>query len=129
MHDGSINLACGPVGVPNHAPIPLLALYLKTSPRSIVSAQVAAQPIREGHYVDPASAEVEEDYVLDPHDPARGGERPAGLHRGARRRLLADLPALLLAASASSAGPSGGARAHERKADRAPLFEAGAQVA
>ena len=25
-------LRCGPVGVPNHAPIPLLALYLRTSP-------------------------------------------------------------------------------------------------
>ncbi len=69
VHDGSINLACGPVGVPNHAPVPLLALYLKTSPRNIVSAQVAAPPSREGQYVDPASAEVEEDYVLDPHDP------------------------------------------------------------
>ena len=32
--DGSITLRCGPVGVPNHAPIPLLALYLKTSPQN-----------------------------------------------------------------------------------------------
>jgi len=69
VHAGSINLACGPVGVPNHAPIPLLALYLHTSPRNIVSAQVSSQPISEGQYVDPASREVEEDYVLDPHDP------------------------------------------------------------
>ena len=40
----SINLRCGPVGVPNHAPIPLLALYLKTSPENIVSAQVGRSP-------------------------------------------------------------------------------------
>jgi hypothetical protein len=67
VKDGSITLRCGPVGVPNHAPIPLLALYLKTSPRNIVNAQVGQ--ITSGTYVDPASKEVEEDYVLDPHDP------------------------------------------------------------
>jgi hypothetical protein len=65
----SITLRCGPVGVPNHAPVPLLALYLKTSPANIQSAQVRARPILFGQYVDPASREVEEDYVLDPHDP------------------------------------------------------------
>ena len=62
-----ITLRCGPVGVPNHAPIPLLALYLKTSPAKVVSAQVT--PISAGEYLDPASREVERDYVLDPHDP------------------------------------------------------------
>jgi hypothetical protein len=62
-----ITLRCGPVGVPNHAPIPLLALYLKTSPAKVVSAQVTA--ISAGEYLDPASREVERDYVLDPHDP------------------------------------------------------------
>jgi hypothetical protein len=67
VDDRSITLRCGPVGVPNHAPIPLLALYLKTSPQSIVSAQVRS--ISSGEYLDPASKEVEEDYVLDPHDP------------------------------------------------------------
>jgi hypothetical protein len=67
VEDHAITLDCGPVGVPNHAPVPLLALYLKTSPREIVSAQVSA--ISSGVYVDPASREVEADYVLDPHDP------------------------------------------------------------
>jgi hypothetical protein len=67
VHDHSITLLCGPVGVPNHAPIPLLALYLHTSPRNVVSAQ--SKQISAGQYVDPASKEVEEDYVLDPHDP------------------------------------------------------------
>jgi hypothetical protein len=76
VHDGSINLRCGPVGVPNHAPVPLLALFLKTSPVRVISAQVGA--ISYGQYVDPASKEVEEDYVLDPHDPHRPVNVPPG---------------------------------------------------
>jgi hypothetical protein len=67
VEDRSISLRCGPVGVPNHAPIPLLALYLRTSPANIVSAQV--RPIASGEYLDPASQEVEQIYVLDQHDP------------------------------------------------------------
>jgi hypothetical protein len=63
----AINLRCGPIGVPNHAPVPLLALYLETSPRNIVSPEVGH--IATGIYVDPASKEVEEDYVLDKRDP------------------------------------------------------------
>jgi hypothetical protein len=76
VEDGSITRHCEPVGVPNHAPIPLLALYLRTSPRKIVSAE--AGPIAHGSYVDPASKEVEEDYVLDPHDPHLPVEVPPG---------------------------------------------------
>lgn len=76
VQDGSINLRCGPVGVPNHAPVPLLALYLQTSPANVISAQVGA--ISSGQYVDPASKEVEEDYVLDPHDPHRPVNVPPG---------------------------------------------------
>jgi hypothetical protein len=72
----AINLRCGPVGVPNHAPIPLLALYLKSSPRNIVSLQVGH--ISAGIYVDPASREVEADYVLDPHDPRQPVTVPPG---------------------------------------------------
>jgi hypothetical protein len=67
VSDHAITRRCEPVGVPNHAPIPLLALYLQTSPRKIVSAE--ATQINSGTYVDPASKEVEDDYVLDPHDP------------------------------------------------------------
>jgi hypothetical protein len=67
VDDRSITLRCGPVGVPNHAPIPLLALYLKTSPVDVISAQV--NKISSGEYLEPASKEVEESYVLDPHDP------------------------------------------------------------
>jgi hypothetical protein len=67
VSDHAITRSCEPVGVPNHAPIPLLALYLETSPRNVVSAEV--NPIASGTYVDPASKEVEEDYILDAHDP------------------------------------------------------------
>ncbi len=67
VDDGAITLRCGRVGVPNHAPIPLLALYLKTSPENVLSAQV--KPISSGTYLDPANTEVEQDYVLDPRDP------------------------------------------------------------
>jgi hypothetical protein len=63
----SIALECGPVEVSNHAPIPLLALYLKTSPANVVSGEV--KRIHYGQYVDPASKEVEVEYVLDPNDP------------------------------------------------------------
>jgi hypothetical protein len=67
VNDRSITLACGPVEVSNHAPIPLLALYLKTSPANVVSGEVRRIPY--GQYVDPASREVEVEYVLDPDDP------------------------------------------------------------
>ena len=38
---GAIAPACGPVAVPNHRPVPLLALWLDRPPREIVSAQLA----------------------------------------------------------------------------------------
>jgi hypothetical protein len=76
VDDGAITLRCGPVGVPNHAPIPLLALYLKTSPANIRSAQVGS--ISRGVYVDPASREVEADYVLDRRDPHQAVTVPPG---------------------------------------------------
>jgi len=84
VRSGSITLRCGPVGVPNHAPIPLLALYMKTSPRNIVSPESGR--IADGVYVDPASREVEEDYVLDKHDPHQRTSVPAGFREvGANR--------------------------------------------
>jgi hypothetical protein len=84
VDDHALNLRCGPVGVPNHAPIPLLALYLKASPARIVSAQVAQ--VGKGQYVDPASREVQESYVLDPHDPHVAVGVPAGFSRVADNR-------------------------------------------
>jgi hypothetical protein len=76
VDDEAINLRCGPVAVPNHAPIPLLALYLKTSPRNIVSLQVGH--IAHGVYVDPTSRAVEQDYVLDRNDPHEAVAVPPG---------------------------------------------------
>jgi hypothetical protein len=76
VDERAINLRCGPVGVPNHAPIPLLALYLKTSPANVISAQVGF--ITRGVYLDPASREVELDYVLDPRDPHVAVSVPPG---------------------------------------------------
>jgi hypothetical protein len=76
VDNGAITLRCGPVGVPNHAPVPLLALYLKTSPVNIRSAQVRS--ISSGVYVDPASREVEADYVLDKRDPHQPVTVPPG---------------------------------------------------
>jgi hypothetical protein len=76
VHSRTIALRCGPVGVPNHAPIPLLALYLKTSPSRVQSAEAA--PIRAGVYVDPASQDVEREYILDPKDPHSAVSIPPG---------------------------------------------------
>jgi hypothetical protein len=73
---GALSLRCGPIGVPNHAPIPLLALHLKTSPANVISAQV--KTIRTGEYLDPASREVEQSYVLDPRDPHLPVSLPPG---------------------------------------------------
>jgi hypothetical protein len=84
VDDGAINLRCGPVGVPNHAPVPLLALYLQTSPRNIVSPE--AGHIAYGIYVDPASKEVEADYVLDSKDPVEPVSVPPGFTASATNR-------------------------------------------
>ena len=63
----AITLRCGPVGVPNHRPVPLLALLLGSRPGAIADAQV--RRIDSGVYVDPATARVRSLYTLDPHDP------------------------------------------------------------
>jgi hypothetical protein len=64
----TVSLRCGPIGVPNHRPIPLLALRLQTSPANIHSAEV--QRIARGIYLDPATRAVERDFILDLLDPA-----------------------------------------------------------
>jgi hypothetical protein len=63
VDDGSISSRCEPVGVPNHAPIPLLALWLDSDPATVVSAQ--QRTLTRGTYVAPATAEVRRDYILD----------------------------------------------------------------
>ncbi len=66
---GPLRRACGPVAVPNHRLVPLLALWLERPAREIVSAQLARP--RSGFYVAPASPAVERDFTLDPNDPRR----------------------------------------------------------
>jgi hypothetical protein len=84
VKDHAVNLRCGPVGVPNHAPVPLLALYLETSPRNVVSPE--AGHITHGVYVDPASKEIERDYVLDRRDPVEPVNVPPGFTESATNR-------------------------------------------
>lgn len=66
---GAIRRSCGPVAVPNHRPVPLLALWLERPAAEIVSAQLSRP--RVGTYVAPASARVERNFTLDPNDPRR----------------------------------------------------------
>jgi hypothetical protein len=94
VRNHSITLRCGPVGVPNHAPVPLLALYLKTSPANIVSPE--AGHIAYGDYLDPADAEIEQDYVLDRHDPVEHTSIPprfAEVHANRSWRVFQRCPA------------------------------------
>jgi hypothetical protein len=84
VDDHALSLRCGPIGVPNHAPVPLLALHLKASPARVLNGQV--QSIRTGEYVDPASREVEQSYVLDPHDPHVPVSVPPGFVEAAANR-------------------------------------------
>jgi hypothetical protein len=73
---------CAPITVPNHRPVPLLALWLDVAPRTVVSAQ-EERPAR-GTWVTPATPAVARDYVLDPRDldkrivPPPPGFAPAG---------------------------------------------------
>jgi hypothetical protein len=81
---GAIRARCEPIGVPNHAPIPLLAMWLRGDPGDVVSAQQRA--IARGTYLEAADREAREDYVLDRSERthrvsvprgfvARGGDR------------------------------------------------------
>jgi hypothetical protein len=63
---GAIAPSCAPVTVPNHRPVPLLALQLDVRPRAVVSAQ-ERRPAR-GTWVEPATGAVARDYILDPRD-------------------------------------------------------------
>ncbi len=76
---------CAPVGVPNHRPIPLLALWLDVSPGRIVSLQ--ERTIALGEYVRPATAGVARDYILDPRDRDRAiAPPPPGFTRAGGNR-------------------------------------------
>jgi hypothetical protein len=57
---------CTPITVPNHRPVPLLALWLDVDPQRIAVAQ--EQRPRTGTYVRPTTRRVARDYILDPRD-------------------------------------------------------------
>jgi hypothetical protein len=61
---------CLPISVPNHRAVPRLAFDLDVRPSEVVSSSEQRQPGR-GYFLDPASAFVVHNFVLDPNDPAR----------------------------------------------------------
>ena len=69
LHAISDDVACRPVAVPNHRPVPHVALWTGIPPGEIVSAQLE-QPTR-GTYIDPANERVLRNFTLDPRDPKR----------------------------------------------------------
>jgi hypothetical protein len=76
---------CPPTAVPNHRPVPLLALWLDRPPQQILSAQLVQ--IRSGQYIDPASARVQRNFTLDKRDPRRlTASVPPGFRRVAANR-------------------------------------------
>jgi len=66
LHDLTPRFRCLPATVPNHRPVPLLALWLDVQPTRIDVAQ--EHPPTTGTYVVPASPHVAREYILDPRD-------------------------------------------------------------
>jgi hypothetical protein len=72
---------CGTIAVPNHRAIPRLAFSLDVKPTQIVSAS-EEDARRAGYFLDPASAFVIHNFILDPNDPTRLSRAvPPGFHR------------------------------------------------
>jgi hypothetical protein len=67
---GAFEPDCGPISVPNHRAVPRLAFDLHLRPTRIVSSSEQRQP-PNGYFLDPASAFVVHNFILDPNDPAR----------------------------------------------------------
>jgi hypothetical protein len=102
---GGFEPGCAPVSVPNTRPVPMLALWLDRRPSDILPAVRAEDgdlvPVdpRDGYLVEPTSAEVGEDFELDPNDPGkRTTPIPAGFEPVEENRsweLLAACPLVL----------------------------------
>ncbi|MDP9346338.1 MAG: hypothetical protein M3P44_11565 [Actinomycetota bacterium] len=88
LHALTPAMRCAPVAVPNHRPVPLLALWLDRPAQDVVVAQDAH--LTRGTYVAPANKAVAKDYVLDPRDtdqripPPPTGFRPLAANRSWR---------------------------------------------
>jgi hypothetical protein len=66
LHALTPQLHCLPATVPNHRPVPLLALWLDVDPTRIAVAQERTPTT--GSYVVPSSPRVARQYILDPRD-------------------------------------------------------------
>ena len=85
LHKISDAVSCQPVAVPNHRPVPHIALWTGLAPAAIISAEL--RRTTSGSYIDPANASVERNFTLDPHDPKRlTASVPAGFKRVAANR-------------------------------------------
>jgi hypothetical protein len=67
LHAISDRVPCRPVAVPNHRPVPHVALWTGIRPQDIESAQLVVPS--SGSYLDPANERVERNFTLDPRDP------------------------------------------------------------
>jgi hypothetical protein len=89
VDEGAFEPGCGPIAVPNHRGVPRLAFGLDVRPTDVVSASeaVSAEEQRKlaeaGYWVQPASAFVIHNYILDPNDTTKfhNLEPPAGFHQ------------------------------------------------
>jgi hypothetical protein len=87
---------CGPVEVPSHAPIPLLALYLRVPPsrigyaaaneRSSTGSAAGATSVQYGSYLQPASVQVEREYVLNAPTRSQPSSIPPGFQEARANR-------------------------------------------
>jgi len=77
----AITTRCLPISVPYATPVPVLALYLHTSP-----ANITFGPIAHGTYLTAASAAVHTEYELDTNETTRTGSVPAGFALRASNR-------------------------------------------
>jgi hypothetical protein len=96
VNEGAFDGNCGPIAVPNHRAVPRLAFGLEVKPTDIVSASEAVSgeekekldevENRGGYWVEPASAFVIHNYILDPNDKTnfKKLEAPAGFTEVAR---------------------------------------------
>jgi hypothetical protein len=66
LHALTPDFPCTPITVPNHRPVPLLALWLDLDPKRIAVAQELLP--RSGTYVRPSTGRIARDYILDPRD-------------------------------------------------------------
>lgn len=82
---GAFEPLCGKVAVANHRAVPRLAFGLEVKPTQIISASEEGIP-EHGYFVEPASAFVIHNYILDPNDPTRFAVKkpPPGFEEVAR---------------------------------------------